>query len=340
MIYNSNLLVSKYDFANLELFQLRDLYLDFFDTEFGGAINEMEVSVYVRFDPADRPYKIESNEWLETKKLSRPRVRFLRSRQKLVVEYITKVPGAEGEFPLPGEIREEFLSINAQSFSAFCEEFLDALINHLPAALKECKNFEYVRFVEHLESKKTNLPVTESALKQLIKRRAEFNYEKIRKWHSVKSDSTGRKRPPKSIPIQRTETHTPYMGKFHSGQFWGQIADESNTHQTGEDTKDSKYVYSILHIFDKEGKHQKTVWEKTKVSSDLGADEIAESRLTELLAPYSPYKFESVNLQLFKTVVDDVICGLLNRSDEENAKVEMCPDGYVLFAPWNGHFDT
>ncbi len=86
MIYNTNLLASKYDFTGLSLFYLRDFYLDLFDTEFGDAIRQMDVNVYVRFDPADRPYKVDSNSWLEAKKLDKPKVRLLRSSHKLKIE--------------------------------------------------------------------------------------------------------------------------------------------------------------------------------------------------------------------------------------------------------------
>ncbi|MBA3856029.1 MAG: hypothetical protein C0507_03880, partial [Cyanobacteria bacterium PR.3.49] len=153
MIYNTNLLISKYDCASLNLFYLRDFYLDFFDTEFGDALREIEVSVYVRFDPADRPYKLESNAWLDSRKLNKPKVRFLASSRKLKVQYITSIKGSENEFPIVGTIRkDEDETISPENFSDYCLEFLDILLQNLPKALKQNESFNAENFMEHLKS--------------------------------------------------------------------------------------------------------------------------------------------------------------------------------------------
>jgi hypothetical protein len=111
-------------------------------------------------------------------------------------------------------------------------------------------------------------------------------------------------------------------------------------HHTQQSHLIAQSVYSVLHTFNSAGKYLDTIWEKILKDESQLAFEIAEAKLMEKLERRAPYKFSKIKIEIFEIDIDDMTFGLVNKSDEENARVEMVPEGYVLCPPWNGDFDT
>lgn len=334
MIYNTNCNTCEYQAGGHKLSVLRDFFLDFFDTNFGEALTQMTVIIYVRFpdDLLNRSKNQDSNRWLASKNLSQPRVRFLRDTKKLKIEYVTKVVGAEKEF-------EVDLS-DAESFSNYCLEFIDILLKYLPKKIKSTDDFDLCRFIDHLKTKRAVLPIGEQELEQIKKEEERFDRRRLLKYFERTPPGKNSKRVPKLIPIQHLESNTPYVGSHCSGQFWGSITQGFSPLNGNTVFEQGKFVYAVLHSFNPKGQYIKTDWEKLPLGENQKSFQLAETKMKNMLDAYAPYKFGAIKIELFETNIEDMTFGLLNESDEEEAKVEMSPEGYMLLPPWNGYFDT
>lgn len=334
MIYNTNMITCEYQAEGHHLFELRDFFLDLFETNFGEALNQMTVFVYVKFpdDKLNDPKNLKSNRWLESKQLTQPKVRFLRDKKKLKVEYVTRVPGAENEFSVNSK--------DADSFSNYCLEFIDILLKYLPGKIKPSDDFRLDAFLQQLKAKRASLPIGEPELMQLRKADEDFDRRRLLVYFQRTPAGKGAKRIPKLIPIQHVDGNTPCMGTFRNGQFWGLTVEGFRSPQEETRADQNKYVYSVLHIFDRAGKHVETNYEKILLENSRQTFEMADTKLKCMLDAYAPYNFGDIKIELFEKNIDGMTFGLINESDEEEAKVEMAPEGYMLCPPWTGYFDT
>lgn len=328
------MITCEYQAEGHHLFELRDFYLDLFETNFGEALNQMTVFVYVKFpdDKLNDPKNLKSNKWLESKKLAQPKVHFLRDKKKLKVEYVTQVPGAENEFSVNSK--------DAVSFSNYCLEFIDILLKYLPGKIKPSDDFKLEAFLQQLQTKKACLPIGEHELNQLRKSDEDFDRRRLLKYFQRTPSGKKSRLVPKLIPIQHVDSNTPYIGTFRNGQFWGVTVEGFQSSLEKKSADHDKYFYSVLHIFDCAGKHIETISEKILVENGQRTFELADAKLKRMLEPYAPYSFGDIKVELFEKNIDGMTFGLINESDELEAKVEMAPEGYVLCPPWTGHFDT
>jgi hypothetical protein len=309
-----------------DLFYSIGYYLEFPYCSFGDAVKQINTTIFFRYSKeAESDYANKhSNDWLLQHRFTP--IKFSRSKSELDLKYVSEVSTAEIE--LFAESKD------ASMFSKFCAEFIDKL-SQLRTRIKETDDFKLDEFLQFLNKKKSQLPLSETALEALRQQEASFVWPA----HNIetKGAKPRSKQIPKRIPIALQEPMD-LIGTYVDGQFWGHVVDEEKP-CTSKDFEDN--IYSMVHLFDKNGKFIQTKFEKTPKSSE-NAFEIACNTLDQMLSQLPKAKFQKIAIDLFEDEVDGMQIGLLDDSDDEDEEVKavLIPEGLVFFPPWDGNFDT
>ncbi|WP_213454622.1 hypothetical protein [Rhizomonospora bruguierae] len=79
----------------------------------------------------------------------------------------------------------------------------------------------------------------------------------------------------------------------------------------------------------------------TTADGEQAAVARAERELSELLAGLPGRHYGDVAIRLFQTVLDGVLFGLVDETDDEfGESVELYPDELGFVPPWDGEYDT
>jgi len=308
------------------LFYTIGYYLEFPYRSFGSAIKQINTTIFFHYskDAESNYANKHANDWLAEHKYTP--IKFSRSKSELDLKYISEVSTAEIE--LFAESKD------AITFSKFCSEFIDKL-SQIRTRIKETDDFKLDEFLQFLNEKKAQLPLSESALEVLRQQKADFVWPIPNA--GAKTAKPRSKKIPKKIPIALQEPMD-LIGTFSDGQFWGHIIYE-DAPCAAKNFED--HIYSLVHLFDKNGKFIQTKFEKTPKNSD-NAFETACNTLDQMLSQLPKAKFQKIAIDLFEDEIDGMQIGLLDESDDDDEEVKavLMPEGLVFFPPWDGHFDT
>jgi formate hydrogenlyase regulatory protein HycA len=148
---------------------------------------------------------------------------------------------------------------------------------------------------------------------------------------------------PERVPIAyepgfRTDT----IGRYAGGQFYAAI---HGAHRAGEDSRDEEQLgwYVYLHLFDDEGRHQRSDISRIGVGPYLRGDlaTLAEQRLAELLDQIPDRQYGDIAIRPFRVDHDGVTFGLIDQSDDVRGDwAELYPEELGFHEPWDGLYDT
>jgi len=298
------------------LLSLIGFFLEFPFRDFGDEVKNINTSIYLRYsEQAEIDYSNKyANSWLE--KYKPTPVKFNRSKSELQLKYISNVSTAEIEL-----FHE---STDAETFSRFCLEFIDKL-GQIRKRIRETDDFKLNDFLRHLEEKRAQLPLSESAL-EVLRNQAE-NFV----WPKRKTEKMEKR--PKSALIPQTITIAPSypiedIGTYSNGQFWGHVIDESMINNKAD--SDSG-VYSMIHLFDKNGKFEQTKFEKISKTNE-NAYALASEKLDEMIAFLPGTKFQSISIELFEDEVDGIQIGLFDESDDDGEELIVVLAGRICLS--------
>lgn len=148
---------------------------------------------------------------------------------------------------------------------------------------------------------------------------------------------------PRRIPIaHESDYRTDTIGRYAHGQFYAAVhgaQPELNGTDTDYDGRNRWYAY--LHLFDHDGRHQRSDIRLLQVSHYFTADDDADRVLAELLAQLPEAEFGDIAIQPFRLVHDGIVFGLIDESEPERGDwAELYPDRLGFHSPWNGEYST
>lgn len=148
---------------------------------------------------------------------------------------------------------------------------------------------------------------------------------------------------PDKLPIKRMEDyHTHYLGESKDGLlFWGYntfVFPEGYYGAIDEGWEQYRKEYVILHIFDSEGNYLSTKSWCAGVTAET-SEKIIADKLGEMVAELGEVTFKDIEVRIFKTVIDDVVFGLILNDEFES--VDLQPSSTISFQePWDGEYYT
>ena len=155
--------------------------------------------------------------------------------------------------------------------------------------------------------------------------------------------------PPDRIPIRHEPGSRSWcIGRYADGQFLGSVVagydkdywEKAARFGFGDDWPAHQRHYSVLHLFDHEGRHQSSdIW-----CAGTGEGELVErafARLQGRLDALPGRQYGDIAVRLFRVDFDDQAFALVDESDEERGDwVEFYPNNWGFHPPWDGHYDT
>lgn len=153
---------------------------------------------------------------------------------------------------------------------------------------------------------------------------------------------------PERIPIARFENYyTENIGTYDGGkQFMAFVVAGMDPEIVLEDWARAKRWYAILHKFDEDGRHIETLDWYAGVTAD-GENSVVEAarvKMFDYLKSLEPVQFKDVAIKLFQVEIDGVIFGLQECVDEDGLNqdelVQLLPNDFIFYHPWDGNFDT
>lgn len=150
---------------------------------------------------------------------------------------------------------------------------------------------------------------------------------------------------PLAVPIIREEGYrTDTIGRCADGLFLANvIAGFREDFQFGDDWAEHKRWYAYLHRFDRDGRHlgSEVRFAGTTAQGEEQVLDRADRDLADLLDGLTDRQDCDIAIQLFRIVVDGVVFGLVDESDDERGEhVELYPDNLGFAPPWDGEYDT
>ena len=102
-----------------------------------------------------------------------------------------------------------------------------------------------------------------------------------------------------------------------------------------------KRWYAILYKFDEEGRHIGTDhwFAGTTADGEDGVLDKARNQLQVFISALPDISFEDVSVRLFETIIDGNVFGL-RQMDDPDELVELVPNDFIFYSPWNGNYDT
>jgi hypothetical protein len=150
----------------------------------------------------------------------------------------------------------------------------------------------------------------------------------MRNWH------------PERIPLMRVEDyHTHYLGELEDGRlFFGYETFVFPNGYSGENWQEERLEYAIVHLFDSNGIHVKTLYELAGKTSEIELRK-SSKMLKRLLEPLGKLNYKNVEVKPFSIIIDKIEFGLI--PDDETESIELQPSSTIaFFEPWNGEYDT
>jgi formate hydrogenlyase regulatory protein HycA len=146
---------------------------------------------------------------------------------------------------------------------------------------------------------------------------------------------------PDVIPIlHEPDYRTDRIGRYDGGQF---VACVTGATREGDDRDADSRVYSVLHLFDRDGAHVRSdIWlAGTSAEDEEAVDRRAEEQLTARLDALPGREYGDIAIRLFRVDFDGLVFGLLDESDEERGDwAEPRPNDLGFYPPWDGEYDT
>ena len=148
---------------------------------------------------------------------------------------------------------------------------------------------------------------------------------------------------PDKLPIMRMEDyHTHYLGKTSDGRlFWGYqtfaFTKQISEIQQGDDWKNYRRDYALLHTFDIEGNYLTTKhW--SGLVTEINEQQF-EDKLQEMVSQLGDIEFQDIEIKLFQIQLDNLTFGLL--VDQESKMINLQPSSTISFQePWDGEYYT
>jgi len=150
---------------------------------------------------------------------------------------------------------------------------------------------------------------------------------------------------PETIKIERIEDYwTHDIGNYDvDSQFMAFIVATLPVPH-GRDWAEHKRWYAVLHTFDANGNYLQTQSWFAGVTADGENKVVDKARIKreEMLGSLGNIVYCDVFIKLFSVTIDDHIFGLVDvtEPEDEHEYVELMPNGFVFYPPWDGSFDT
>ncbi|MFB7365815.1 hypothetical protein [Streptomyces hydrogenans] len=153
---------------------------------------------------------------------------------------------------------------------------------------------------------------------------------------------------PEVIPIAyEPDYRTSTIGRWDGGQFLASVtAAFPEGPDTGDDWRERKRWYAVLHRFDEAGGHLESTIESTGTTAEgeRRAVEAARRLLDGWLEALPGRRYESIAVAPFAVRCEGALFGLVVEAHAEDGGepdwVELYPDGLGFSAPWDGLYDT
>lgn len=158
---------------------------------------------------------------------------------------------------------------------------------------------------------------------------------------------------PNTIPIKRVKNfNTHHIGSYENGFFMGfVVADLKNS--TKNLNQEQKIIYSVLHLFDKQGNHTESLIDNhsTVSENEMPETTIAKHSLQNKLNKLPNKIYNDISIKRFQILHDGIKFGLLTAEElghyfpdlDESAnqnQVTLWPNDLLFHAPWNGDYGT
>lgn len=149
---------------------------------------------------------------------------------------------------------------------------------------------------------------------------------------------------PELIPIKRyAGYHTDTIGQHAEGQFFACItgAHVRLLHPDADLARRQRW-YAVLHRFDSDGNHLGSDIEFAGTTADGQQASVDKAWATldgwlgQLVSPV----YGDIAVKLFEVEVDGVRFGLVDLSGDHGEHVELLPNHFGFYPPWNGSYDT
>jgi hypothetical protein len=155
--------------------------------------------------------------------------------------------------------------------------------------------------------------------------------------------------PPERIPIRYEPEYRSWcIGRNDNGQFLGSVVSGYSKEYRakvkrsgfGDDWPAHQRQYSVLHLFDHDGRHQASdIW-----YAGSGQDEPIErafARLQERVDALPGREYGDIAIRPFRVDFDDQVFGLIDESAELGFDyVVLHPNDWCFSPPWDGRYDT
>jgi hypothetical protein len=149
---------------------------------------------------------------------------------------------------------------------------------------------------------------------------------------------------PDRIPIAYMPEYRSWcIGHYADGQFLGLLTSApAKGHRLGDDRPELRRVYSVLHLFDHEGRYRSSdIWYAG--TGQGAAFERALARLNERVNALPGREYGDIAIRLFRVDVEaeGLVFELVDESDEERGDwAELYPNHWGFPPPWDGRYDT
>jgi hypothetical protein len=155
--------------------------------------------------------------------------------------------------------------------------------------------------------------------------------------------------PPERIPIRYEPEYRSWcIGRNDNGQFLGSVVSGYSKEYRakvkrsgfGDDWPAHQRQYSVLHLFDHDGRHRASdIW-----YAGSGQDEPIErafARLQERVDALPGREYRDIAIRPFRVDFDDQVFGLIDESAELGFDyVVLHPNDWCFGPPWDGCYDT
>jgi hypothetical protein len=154
---------------------------------------------------------------------------------------------------------------------------------------------------------------------------------------------------PDRIPIRYIPDYRSWcIGRYDDGQFLGSVVSGYSKEYWakvkrsgfGGDWPAHQRQYSVLHLFDQDGRHQSSdIW-----YAGTGQGEPVQhafARLQERVDALPGRQYGDIAIRPFRVEFDDQVFALVDESDEERGDwAELYPNDWGFHPPWDSHYDT
>jgi formate hydrogenlyase regulatory protein HycA len=146
---------------------------------------------------------------------------------------------------------------------------------------------------------------------------------------------------PDKIPVGHDDYHMRNIGHAADGrQFMGFVVATLPRRKLDDDWPRHKRWYAVLHIFDDDGTHLGTEHWFAGTTAD-GEDVVcakAKSKLKKMMTQLGYVTFDDIAVRCFSVDIEGHRFGMI--ADQEFGIVNLEPNEFAFYPPWNGEYDT